>query len=184
MKAMKERTKRMFADAILEIITKKDLSKIRIKELCEYCGTDRQTFYYHFKDKYDLVAWIYQKDLNDSLQQYNNCFCKEQTKLLLNLIKEKQYFYRKAFENTAQNSLFSYMRNANSKTTENILKEQLHLDKLTEEQLFVIKYNSYAWVGCLSEWIASKCNPSPEIYVNFLYDNSILMHKEYQFKKE
>jgi len=173
MKTMKERTKWMFAEAILEIINKKDLSKIRITELCEYCGTDRQTFYYHFKDKYDLVAWVYQNDLNFSLEQYGNYYCKEQTELLLNRIKEKQYFYRRAFEDTNQNSLFSYMRNANSKVTENILKEHLQLDELSEEQLFTIKYNSYAWVGCLSEWVTNKCNPAPEIFLNYLFHNNV-----------
>ena len=122
MTKMKERTKWMFANAIFDIITKKDLAKIRIKDLCEYCGTDRQTFYYHFKDKYDLVAWIYQNDLNYSLSLYDNFYCKEQTEVLLHRISEKQYFYRKAFADTNQNSLFSYMRAANMKVTENILK--------------------------------------------------------------
>lgn len=172
MKPMRERTKWMFADAIFEIITKKDLAKIRVTELCEYCGTDRQTFYYHFKDKYDLVAWIYQNDLNFSLQQFGDYYCEEQTKLLLNLIREKQFFYRKAFEDTNQNSLFSYMRNANSKVTEHIFKKNLHLEELSEEQLFTIKYNSYAWVGCLSEWVTNKCSPAPEIFVNYLYYNT------------
>ena len=64
MKPIKDHTKWMFAEAILEIIKTKELSKIRITELCEYCNTDRQIFYYHFKDKYDLVAWIYQNDFN------------------------------------------------------------------------------------------------------------------------
>ena len=171
MREIKEHTKYMFVDAILEIIKTKELSKIRVTELCKYCNTDRQTFYYHFKDKYDLVAWVYENDLNHSLQKYNNIFCKEQTLLLLYSIKEKQFFYQKAFADANQNSLFSYMRNANSNTTETILKKQFHLNELSEKQLFTIKYNSYAWVGCLSEWVSLKCSPPPDIYVNFLYYN-------------
>lgn len=174
---IKEHTKRMFANAILEIIKYKDLSKIRITELCDYCKTDRQTFYYHFKDKYDLVAWVYQSDLNESLQQYHNIFCREQTLFLLYRIQEKHYFYHKAFKDANQNSLFSYIQNANSHITEQIFKEHLQLPELTETQLFTIKYNSYAWVGCLSEWVSLKCSPAPDIYVDFLYNNSYIMRK-------
>ncbi len=177
MKQIKDHTKWMFAEAILEIIKTKDLSNIRVTELCEYCHTDRQTFYYHFKDKYDLVAWIYQNDLNDSLEKYHYVFCREEILFLLYRIKEKQFFYQKAFENTNQNSLFSYIQNTNSKITENVYKKQFHTDELTEQQLFTIKYNSYAWVGCLSEWVSLKCTPPPEIYADYLSNNAYLMQK-------
>ena len=177
MRPIKEHTKWMFADAILEIIKNKELSKIRVTELCDYCGADRQTFYYHFKDKYDLVAWVYQNDLNYSLQQYDNFFSKEQTLLLLNRIKEKQFFYQKAFADANQNSLFSYMQIANSTITEQIFKEHFERNALTEAELFKIKYNSYAWVGCLSEWVSLKCNPVPDIYIELLYDNSYFLSK-------
>lgn len=178
MRPIKEHTKWMFANAILELIKTKELSKIRITELCDYCNTDRQTFYYHFKDKYDLIAWIYQNDLNDSFLQYGNVFCKDQTLLLLNLIKEKQYFYHRAFADDNQNSLFSYMRNANCNITEQIYKEHYQVSELNEMQLFRIKYNSYAWVGCLAEWVSLKCIPAPEIYVDYLYDTSVLVYEE------
>lgn len=184
MKTMKERTKWMFANAILDIINKKELSKIRICELCEYCGTDRQTFYYHFKDKYDLVAWIYEQDLKYSFEQYNNYFSKDQTSLLLKRIKEKHFFYRKAFEDTNQNSLFSYMRAANLRITEDILKHHLQVDELTEEQLFSINYHSYAWVCCLSEWLKNRCEPELNDYVDYLYDNSVFIYKQYPFQKK
>ena len=182
MRQIKEHTKWMFADAILEIIKTKDLSKIRITELCDYCNTDRQTFYYHFKDKYDLIAWIYQSDLNHSFQHYGNIFCKEQTLLLLNLIKEKQAFYQRAFADENQNSLFSYMRNANCNITEQIFKAYNPSTELSEMQLFKIKYNSYAWVGCLSEWISQKCVPSPEVFVDYLYDTSFLAYDDMPYK--
>lgn len=177
MKPIKDHTKWMFAEAILEIIKTKELSKIRITELCEYCNTDRQIFYYHFKDKYDLVAWIYQNDFNDSLKKCNSPVSKEIILFLLYRIKEKQFFYQKAFKNTNQNSLFTYIQNVNYKVTVDLFKKEFQSDELTEQQLFTIKYHSYAWVGCLAEWIATKCTPSPEIYTDFLYHISYLMQE-------
>ena len=38
---------------------KKPLDKIRITEICQAAEIERSTFYYHFEDKYELVAWIF-----------------------------------------------------------------------------------------------------------------------------
>ena len=40
----------------------KSFAKISISDLCEECGLNRKSFYYHFKDKYDLVNWIFYVD--------------------------------------------------------------------------------------------------------------------------
>ncbi len=38
-----------------------------MKDLCEKSGADRDTFYYHFRDKYELVAWIYASSAEESM---------------------------------------------------------------------------------------------------------------------
>ena len=54
-----DRTKQLFADKIMQLAKNKPIKDIQIKELCVLCGVERTTFYYHFRDKYDLVAWIF-----------------------------------------------------------------------------------------------------------------------------
>ena len=53
------RTKKQFANAILSLSEIMPIQKIRISDICEKCGLKRQSFYYHFKDKYDLIAWLF-----------------------------------------------------------------------------------------------------------------------------
>ncbi len=55
---MAERTKLWIADKMKELMKKKPLDKIRITEICQAAEIERSTFYYHFRDKYELVAWI------------------------------------------------------------------------------------------------------------------------------
>lgn len=55
--------KRILADALIELSTEKPLRKITITELVERAGTGRQTFYNHFKDKNDLIYWIYSRTI-------------------------------------------------------------------------------------------------------------------------
>lgn len=40
----------------------KSIDKIRVTEICKAVDIERPTFYYHFKDKYDLMAWMFCTD--------------------------------------------------------------------------------------------------------------------------
>ena len=42
------------------------IEKIRVTEIYARAGVERPTFYYHFKDKYDLVAWIFFRSSYDT----------------------------------------------------------------------------------------------------------------------
>lgn len=55
----KDRTKRDMAESLKRLMAKKPLNKISIKEITDGCGLNRQAFYYHFTDIYDLVRWTY-----------------------------------------------------------------------------------------------------------------------------
>ena len=45
------------AAAFLELVARKDVDKITVKDLVEACGISRQTFYYHFRDIVDVLEW-------------------------------------------------------------------------------------------------------------------------------
>lgn len=47
-------TKHALATALRELMTELPFEKINVAHICERCGMNRKSFYYHFKDKYDL----------------------------------------------------------------------------------------------------------------------------------
>ena len=47
-------TKKALAMAMKELMEQIPFSKISVSDICEKCGMNRKSFYYHFKDKYDL----------------------------------------------------------------------------------------------------------------------------------
>ena len=63
-------TKQQLANALKSLMQTKPLEKITIKDIVIFCGVNRQTFYYHFKDIYDLLGWIYKTEAIDSI---SNC---------------------------------------------------------------------------------------------------------------
>ena len=62
-------TKKALADTLMKLGTTKDLNKITVSDIVEECGVNRQTFYYHFADKYELLKYIYETELFDPLME-------------------------------------------------------------------------------------------------------------------
>ena len=66
---MSEITKKALAESLKKLLSKNKLNKITIKEITEDCGVNRQTFYYHFKDIYDLLEWIYKNEVIQEIEE-------------------------------------------------------------------------------------------------------------------
>ena len=56
---MAQITKLWIAEKMRALLKQKPLEKIRVTEICQAAGIERPTFYYHFRDKYDLMAWMF-----------------------------------------------------------------------------------------------------------------------------
>lgn len=78
-------TKDILAESFLELINEKRISKITINDITSNFGMTPPTFYNYFKDKYDLIVWIYvrgveqivkiwDKSLPEPLRQYVDFF--------------------------------------------------------------------------------------------------------------
>lgn len=64
---MSQITKRALASSLKLLLPQKPLNKITINDIAEKCGVSRMTFYYHFKDVYDLVEWTCEEDVARAL---------------------------------------------------------------------------------------------------------------------
>lgn len=45
--------------------------KINVAQICQRCNMSRKSFYYHFKDKYDLVNWIFDTEFMELIKHEN-----------------------------------------------------------------------------------------------------------------
>ncbi|MDE6203969.1 MAG: TetR/AcrR family transcriptional regulator, partial [Lachnospiraceae bacterium] len=55
---MPNTTKLMLEDSLKKLLLHKTIDKITISDLTKDCGISRMSFYYHFKDIYDLAEWV------------------------------------------------------------------------------------------------------------------------------
>ena len=105
-------TKRALAAALKELMEQKPFSKINVAEICEKCGMNRKSFYYHFKDKYDLVNWIFDMDFAKVLEAHSKdeYFTWPFLEALCECFYENRCFYRKALKIREQNCLIDHYR--------------------------------------------------------------------------
>ena len=61
--------KELLAESFRELAERKSVDKITVREIVENCGYSPATFYRQFRDKYDLIAWDYSRELERIMAQ-------------------------------------------------------------------------------------------------------------------
>jgi AcrR family transcriptional regulator len=60
-------TKRKIADCVKQLMRKKEIRKITIQDIMDGTHMSRQSFYYHFRDIYDVIEWIGRMDFTNQI---------------------------------------------------------------------------------------------------------------------
>ncbi len=176
---MADRTKLWIADKMKELMKKKTLDKIRITEICEAAEIDRSTFYYHFKDKYALVAWIF----------YHNAFgmdvidVKEAADSMRRM-KNDILFYRRAYEDNSQNALWSYILEYFVNEYSRVAKAILHTDTLDTQLAYSIRLYCYGAVGMSKEWVLNDNVTSAETAIQMMFASMPKSLQDIYFKEQ
>ncbi|MGL4695685.1 TetR/AcrR family transcriptional regulator [Enterococcus larvae] len=156
-------TKRTIALALIKLSQTKAFDKISVQDITKKAGLNRQTFYYHFSDKFDLLRWIYQQDafiyLNTEDVNIDN-WEEQALKMLKAIIEEKDFFFNtvKACPDILQNDF-----SAVTKKLLFALFEEMDADKelLPEDKEFYARFLSYGCSGVLLNWILAGYQETP-----------------------
>lgn len=101
-------TKNALAASMKKLMSKSPFSKISVGDICENCGMNRKSFYYHFRDKYDLVNWIFYVDF---IERMDWDACRSPWGMLVALCRHfdaERQFYQNALQVEGQNSFREY----------------------------------------------------------------------------
>ena len=157
-------TKKALATALQELMQEKSLSKISVGDICQRCGMNRKSFYYHFKDKYDLVNWIFYTEFFDLIHTDTS----QGWELLLQLCEyfaAHQKFYQNALEIRGQNSFYEYFGDVlASVISENL--ESLFLEG--EYHDFYVALFVDAFRAVILRWLVEGCKIPAKEFVTLL----------------
>ncbi|MBS4751142.1 dihydroxyacetone kinase transcriptional activator DhaS [Granulicatella sp. zg-ZJ] len=146
-------TKKKIADAFKELMVKNDFEKLTTTDITTYANIRRQTFYNHFKDKYDLIIWIFENELEQQITHHlHNYTWKIILTQLLKYIDTRQEFYSKVFLILGQNNFDDFFTEQCHYLLEMAIKEK-KVDITPYLKQSFIMYNASA----LSKFIKSYC---------------------------
>lgn len=153
-------TKHALAQALKELVKTKPIEKISIGNICDACGLNRKSFYYHFQDKYELINWIYNTEF---VQPALKKKYEHEWELLEDVCRyfyENRDFYKKTFCIEGQNSFSEYFFSFACD-----LISKLIVDSFPEEPS-VTPYAEFftdAFVNAIKKWLSAKdCIPPHE----------------------
>ena len=163
-------TKRMFADELEAMMARMPLSKVRVADLCARCGVERRVFYYHFKDKYDLVAWMFEQDratAATTCAPYTQEFYAESHRRLW----VRRDFYRRAFEEDTQNSIEHYLLQLSVEANAAALRRHLGVATLSREHAFAARHFAHGNVGCVMDWLRGDLQATAEQLATYMFSS-------------
>lgn len=86
-------TKRLLIQSLKDLVKEVPLEKITVADICQRQGMNRKSFYYHFKDKYDLLKYTFQTEFIQA-KSIKNSNGEHHIYHLCNYLYENKDFYR------------------------------------------------------------------------------------------
>lgn len=158
-------TKNALSEAMKELMVKYPMEKIKINDIVELCNMSRQSFYYHFKDKYDLVNWIFYteliKNINDSLEQSGWSFIEK----VCEYFYENKVFYSNALKVKGQNSFSDYFTEVLHPLIHTQIEEIIGDDPNRD---FYVTFFADAIRVSITRWLLEGAFYSPKEFVELL----------------
>ena len=128
------RSKRLIKEAFLQLISQKDISKVRIKEIAELADISKGTFYAHYQDIYSVLEEIEDENIQRFIGFFEDspCIsllndCKPFVSQVFLHMDENRESYELLFKSQAAYTFLSKLQNV---FVEFMLQDKIMLSKL------------------------------------------------------
>lgn len=167
---MSAEMKRMIAETLHQLLRKKPLDKITVKELADCCHISRQTFYYHFQDIMQVVEWDQDRVLNEVVQKSLSA---ADAREAVDVLVCQVFSHKELIENllTSQHSetirqlwvqaVYQYLKNSLVHNSSELKLAPVDVD-------YILHFYSCGLVGLMLQDLKQK-NPDIEVIKNKIY---------------
>jgi len=157
--------KEVIAESFREVAERKNIDKITVKDITDNCGYSSATFYRQFRDKYDLIAWDYTRELERILSGVNGSKTEWQNTLrraALFFQERKAYLSNLFLHTGGLESFTAYMEEVHYQNMKDIVEKasgNQPIDTLTE---MYIRLYVLGTVRFVCEWVQGKYQATSE----------------------
>ncbi len=163
-------TKRALEQSLKNLLLKKPLTKITIGDIAEDCGINRMTFYYHFKDIYDLVEWSCLEDARKALEEKKTYDTWQQGFLqIFEAVRDNKPFIMNVYHCVHREQVEKYLEPLVDSLLMGVIEEESQgITVRQEDKAFIAQVYSYIFIGLMLDWIKDDMRQDPEEIVSRL----------------
>lgn len=153
-------TKLALATSLKRLLQKKFLDDITVKEIVEDCEVNRQTFYYHFQDIYDLLHWFLERETAETLQ---DCGCWQDALMAaFRYIQENHLIIYHIYRSGGREHLDCQFFTMSRSLVVTLLEEaSAGLALPDKDREFLVDFYMYALAGTMLGWLADDMKEEP-----------------------
>lgn len=168
-------TKRALEASLKNLLLQKPLNKITVGDIANDCGINRMTFYYHFKDIYDLIEWSCVEDATKALEGKKTYDTWQEGFLnIFNAVLDNKPFIMNVYRSVSREQIEMYLYKLTYNLLINVVNEKsVGMAVSDEDKKFIADFYKYAFVGIMLNWIRNDMKEEPKQIVDHL---SVLIH--------
>lgn len=152
---MASSTKEAFAAALKQMMAVKPIDRITIKDLVDICGVNRQTFYYHFDDVYDLLEWVFEQDASRVLpKEIAVDHWREDVTIFFEYLYQNSSFVINVYNSDSRRYMLRFLKERLEgciRGFAEIVSANRNIDRQDFE--FVVEFYSNGIIGLISQWL-------------------------------
>lgn len=161
------KTKKALADSLKNLLLQKPLNKITISDIADDCGINRMTFYYHFKDIYDLVEWTCAEEAAQAMEGKKTYDTWQEGFLnIFHAVQDNKPFIMNVYRSVSRERIEQYLNPLIHSLILGVVEEKAAERSVhTEDKQFIASFYEYAFIGVMLEWIGNGMKEDPAAIV-------------------
>ncbi len=160
---MPNNTKRQIKDALMRLLEESSFDGISVQDLSDECGISRNTFYYHYHDKYEVLEDMFADQTKKSIGDANTWELWEDGILqaLEFAINNKKAVYH-VYNSLNRRELEKYLNRVMEAITMKFVKQQARGLKVSEDdEKLLVTFYKHGVTGVVLEWLDSGMKQEP-----------------------
>lgn len=151
-------TKHLLAKSLKALMGEKTLDKITVKEIVARCGVNRQTFYYHFRDIWALLDWLFIEEGNEFSRRFpdypNQGDAGDAIRKMCTYLRENRHMAINIYNSMGRDSFGSYLTREMGKLLYQALAQRAVLVGVSEANVrALVNFYKHGLVGVLLDWV-------------------------------
>ncbi|USF26579.1 hypothetical protein N510_001507 [Firmicutes bacterium ASF500] len=161
------KTKKALAESLKNLLLQKPLNKITISDITDDCAINRMTFYYHFKDIYDLVEWTCAEEAAQAMEGKKTYDTWQEGFLnIFSAVQSNKPLIMNVYRCVSRERIEQYLNPLICALILGVVEEKSAEMPVSEaDKRFIASFYEYAFIGVMLEWIDNNMREEPSVLV-------------------